>query len=170
MEPLRVAAVQAEPVPGDVAGNAVTAARLVERAAADGARVAVLPELFLPAYHPPTLRADPATDLSADVPGGPIDDARLDPVRAVAGERAVAVVVGAAVRYADGRRTCAAVVAKASCRGCRLTKAWMVSRYTCVCRQDWSGERKVHRSGSTYAEKNTPVSPDSMSRGRSVSP
>jgi predicted amidohydrolase len=110
MEPLRVAAVQAEPVPGDVAGNAVTAARLVDRAAAEGARVAVLPELFLPAYHPPTLRADPTTDLTADAPGGPVEDARLDPVRSVARERAVTVVVGAAVRYADGRRTCAALV------------------------------------------------------------
>ena len=110
MEPLRVAAIQAEPVPGDVAGNAVTAARLVDRAAGEGARVAVLPELFLPAYHPPTLRADPSTDLTADAAGGPIDDARLDPVRAVARERAAVVVVGAAVRYADGRRTCAAVV------------------------------------------------------------
>lgn len=110
MEPLRVAAIQAEPVPGDVAGNAVAAARLVDRAAGEGARVAVLPELFLPAYHPPTLRADPSTDLTADAPGGPIDDARLDPVRTVARERAVVVVVGAAVRYADGRRTCAAVV------------------------------------------------------------
>ncbi|MET8067892.1 nitrilase-related carbon-nitrogen hydrolase, partial [Micromonospora sp. NPDC005313] len=55
--PLTVAAVQAEPVPGDVAGNAGAAARLVGRA--EGARVVVLPELFLPAYHPPTLGADP---------------------------------------------------------------------------------------------------------------
>jgi 5-aminopentanamidase len=110
MEPLRVAAIQAEPVPGDVAGNAVAAARLVDRAADGGARVAVLPELFLPAYHPPTLAADPSTDLTADAPGSPIDDARLDPVRSAARGRAVVVVVGAAVRYADGRRTCAAVL------------------------------------------------------------
>jgi predicted amidohydrolase len=107
---LTVAAVQAEPVPGDVAGNAVAAARLVCRAADAGARLAVLPELFLPAYHPPTLHSRADVDLRAAAPGAVIDDGRLDPVRSAARERAVAVVVGAALRYADGRRGCAAVV------------------------------------------------------------
>ena len=108
--PLTVAAVQAEPVPGDLAGNAATAARLVHRAADAGAAVVVLPELFLPAYHPPTLRADPAgTDLVA-TDGGRIDDPRLEPLRAAARDRRAVVVVGAAVRSAEGRRTCASVV------------------------------------------------------------
>ncbi|WP_262286244.1 carbon-nitrogen hydrolase family protein [Micromonospora sp. MA102] len=101
--PLTVATVQAEPVPGDVAGNAALAARLVVRAA--GARVVVLPELFLPAYHPPTLGADPTgTDVAAD-PEGRVDDARLDPLRAAARDGGASVVIGAAVRHPDRRRT-----------------------------------------------------------------
>jgi predicted amidohydrolase len=108
--PLGVAAVQAEPVPGDVAGNARTAGRLVGRAAEAGARVAVLPELFLPAYHPPTLAADPAgTDVVADH-AGQVADPRLDPLRAAARDHRVVVVIGAAVRHPDGRRTCSALV------------------------------------------------------------
>lgn len=108
--PLPVATVQAEAVPGKVAGNAATAARLVRRAADRGARLVVLPELFLPAYHPPTLRRDPAgTDVVADA-DGLVADVRLDPLRAAARDRGVVVVVGAAVRHPDGRRTCSALV------------------------------------------------------------
>jgi predicted amidohydrolase len=104
-----VAAAQARPTPGDVAGNAALAARLVARAAGGGARLAVLPELFLCAYHPPTLYA--GTD--ADVPAaadGQVDDRRLAPLREAAGEHGVVVVVGAAVRHSDGRRTCSALL------------------------------------------------------------
>jgi predicted amidohydrolase len=112
--PLVVAAVQAEPVPGDLAGNAATAARLVGQAAEAGATVVVLPELFLPAYHPPTLRDDPAgTDVAADGEGR-VDDPRLDPLRAAARDQAVVVVVGAAVRHPDQRRTCSALVVRRS--------------------------------------------------------
>ncbi|SCL24273.1 nitrilase-related carbon-nitrogen hydrolase [Micromonospora inyonensis] len=50
---LTVAAVQADPVPGDVAGNASSAARLVRRAVDSAARLVVLPELFLPATLDP---------------------------------------------------------------------------------------------------------------------
>ncbi|MFI0795135.1 carbon-nitrogen hydrolase family protein [Micromonospora rubida] len=108
--PLTVAAVQADSVPGDLAGNAVAAARLTGRAVSEGARVVVLPELFLPAYHPPTLAADPAgTDLVA-AGDGTVDDARLDPLRAAARDGAAVVVVGAAVRHPDGRRTISALV------------------------------------------------------------
>ncbi|MEN3611135.1 carbon-nitrogen hydrolase family protein [Plantactinospora sp. ZYX-F-223] len=107
---LPVAAVQAEAEPGNVAGNAGSAARLAGRAADDGARVVVLPELFLPAYHPPTLAGDPAgTDVAADH-DGQVADSRLDPLRALARDRRVVVVVGAAVRHPDGRRTCSALV------------------------------------------------------------
>lgn len=107
--PLTVAAVQADPVPGDVARNADSAARLVGRAVDAGARVVVLPELFLPAYHLPMLAADPAgTDVAA-AGDGTVDDARLDPVRAAARDGAAVVLVGAAVRHPDGRRTLSAL-------------------------------------------------------------
>ncbi|SCF03052.1 carbon-nitrogen hydrolase family protein [Micromonospora chokoriensis] len=108
--PLTVATIQATPVPGDVAGNALLAADLVRQAAQRDARVAVLPELFLCAYHPPTLAADPAgTDVAAD-PAGVVADPRLDPLRDAARDVGVTVVVGAAVRHPDGRRTIAALV------------------------------------------------------------
>lgn len=107
---LTVATVQADPVPGDVAGNSVTAARLARQAADSGARVVVLPELFLPAYHPPALGADPAgTDVAAD-PDAVVADPRLDPLRAAATESDAVVVVGAAVRHPDRRRTISALV------------------------------------------------------------
>jgi predicted amidohydrolase len=110
MRPLTVAAIQAEAAPGDVAGNAVRAARLAGSAADLGATLLVLPELFLPAYDPPALRGSPEkTDVAADGEGW-VADARLDPLRAAAAERAAVIVVGAAVRRPDGRRTCAALV------------------------------------------------------------
>ncbi|MFB9239085.1 carbon-nitrogen hydrolase family protein [Plantactinospora siamensis] len=112
--PLTVAAAQAEAVPGDVTGNAGTAARLVATAAAGGARLLVLPELFLPAYHPPTLRADPAgTDVAAG-PDGRVDDPRLAALPRAAAEHGVVAVLGAAVRWPDGRRTCSVLVADPS--------------------------------------------------------
>jgi predicted amidohydrolase len=103
--PLRVAAVQAEPNPGDVAGNVVVAARLAARAAGEGARLIVLPELFVPGYHLGALHADPmGTHLAADEKGR-ISDIRLDPLRAVARDQNAVIVVSAAVRHADARRT-----------------------------------------------------------------
>ncbi len=108
--PLIVAAAQAAAQPGELTGNVVVAARLAVQAADQGATVAVLPELFLPAYHPPVLGADPAaTDLTADGDRR-LADARLDPLREVARDRGMVIVVGAAVRHPDGRRTCSAVV------------------------------------------------------------
>lgn len=100
-QPLTVAAVQACPVPGDVAANARTAARLARTAADQGAALVVLPELFLPAYHPPALRADPHG--TAVTP----DDPRLDPLR----DNGIVLVVGAAVRHRDRRLTCSLLVA-----------------------------------------------------------
>jgi predicted amidohydrolase len=108
--PLRVAAAQAGSVPGDVAGNALSAARLVGRAADAGARVVVLPELFLPAYHPPVLVADPrGCDVRADA-AGTVEDARLDPLRRAASDAAAVVLVGAAVREDDGTRRLATLL------------------------------------------------------------
>ncbi|MEU2615774.1 carbon-nitrogen hydrolase family protein [Micromonospora sp. NPDC007271] len=133
--PLTVAAVQAEPVPGDVAGNAATAARLVGQAA--GARVVVLPELFLPAYHPPTLAADPTgTDVAADG-AGRVADPRLDPLRRAARDGGATVVVGAAVRHPDGRRTISALV---------VDPAGAV-RAAYDKQQLWSGERELFDPG-----------------------
>ncbi|WP_200212663.1 carbon-nitrogen hydrolase family protein [Micromonospora coerulea] len=133
--PLTVAAVQAEPVPGDVAGNAATAARLVGRAA--GARIAVLPELFLPAYHPPTLAADPTgTDLAAAA-DGLVDDPRLDPLRQAARGAGTTVVVGAAVRHPDGRRTIS----------CLVVDTAGVARSAYDKQQIWGGERELFDAG-----------------------
>ncbi|MFI6129297.1 carbon-nitrogen hydrolase family protein [Micromonospora sp. NPDC051141] len=135
MTPLTVAAVQAQPVPGDVAGNARAAARLVGRAA--GARVVVLPELFLPAYHPPTLGADPAgTDVTAG-PDGRVDDVRLDPLRAAARDGGAAVVIGAAVRHPDRRRTISSLVVDPTGT---VTAAYDKQ-------QLWSGERELFDAG-----------------------
>ena len=106
VEPLVVAATQATPVPGAVADNAALGARLVARA--EGARVVVLPELFLSAYHPPTLYASESASVDASAEGV-VDDARLDPLRAAAGEHRAVVVVGASVRFGSGR-TCSALV------------------------------------------------------------
>ncbi|MEU4717121.1 carbon-nitrogen hydrolase family protein [Micromonospora purpureochromogenes] len=135
--PLTVAAVQADPVPGDVPGNARLAAGLAARAAGDGARIAVLPELFLPAYHPPTLAADPAgTDVAA-TGDGVVDDPRLDPLRAAARDHRITLVVGAAVRHPDGRRTISALVADP-------TGAIRVGYDK---QQLWGGERELFDAG-----------------------
>lgn len=103
---LMVAAVQAHAVPGDVAGNATTAARLAKAAAEQDAKVVVLPELFLPAYHPPSLYADPVgTSVAADE-AGLVTDERLDPLR----DNGIVTLVGASVTHPDGRRTCSILV------------------------------------------------------------
>lgn len=110
---LRVAAVQAVAEPGDLAGNAATAARLVGRAAAEGCRVVVLPELFLPGYHPPTLDAEPTRcDVTADETGL-VSDPRLDGLATAATGHGVSVLVGASVRAADDRRYLAALLVTA---------------------------------------------------------
>ncbi|MFJ8206244.1 carbon-nitrogen hydrolase family protein [Micromonospora chalcea] len=133
--PLTVAAVQAQPVPGDVAGNARAAARLVARA--EGARVVVLPELFLPAYHPPTLGADPeGTDVAADADGR-VADPRLDPLRTAAADAGAAVVIGAAVRHPDRRRTISSLVVDPAGT---VTAAYDKQ-------QLWSGERELFDAG-----------------------
>ncbi|MDG4757091.1 carbon-nitrogen hydrolase family protein [Micromonospora sp. WMMD710] len=139
--PLTVATVQATPTPGDVAGNALAAAELVRRADGQGARVAVLPELYLCAYHPPTLAADPAgTDVAAD-PTGAVADPRLDPLRVAAREADVTVLVGAAARHPDGRRTIAALV---------VDRAGAI-RVGYDKQQLWGGERDLFDAGARGA-------------------
>jgi 5-aminopentanamidase len=88
---LRVAAAQAVSVSGDVAANVATAVGLVTTAAERGARVVVLPELFLTGYDPDAWAHEAALAL---------DDDRLDPLRETARARQVVVVASAAVRRA----------------------------------------------------------------------
>lgn len=106
MTTLTVATVQANPVPGDVTRNALSAARLVRQAADRGAQIVVLPELFLPAYHPPALRADPIGTAVAADDDGQVADPRLDPLR----DNGIVTIIGASVSYPDGRRTCSSLV------------------------------------------------------------
>lgn len=101
LRPLRVAAVQAESRAGDVERNVATAVRWVGKAAADGAQIAVLPELFIPGYDPRTLREGAGR---CDVT---VEDRRLLPLAAAARESGVVVIVGASVRKADDARSLA---------------------------------------------------------------
>lgn len=109
LPPLPVAAAQAEASPGDVAANAATAADLVRHGARAGARVVVLPELFLPGYDLATLAADPDRCDVLD----PAGDLRLEPLRTACREAAAVGVVGAAVRR-EGRRTIGVLVVDAT--------------------------------------------------------
>jgi predicted amidohydrolase len=109
---IRVAAAQAESVPGDVAANVATAVPLVSAAADAGAQVVVLPELFLTGYdeaawtHDASLALDPLTGAGhrAEV---------IAPLAAVARARSVVVVVGAAVRRALDESTLSVLVVDA---------------------------------------------------------
>jgi len=112
--PLRVAAIQAEAVPGEVTRNAATVARLLTEAAGQGVRLAVFPELFLTAYHPPVLAAEPVRcDVVAD-DRDEVSDPRLDPVRTAAERTGVVAVFGAAVSRSGGQRRCSTLLAEPS--------------------------------------------------------
>ncbi|MBO3681936.1 carbon-nitrogen hydrolase family protein [Streptomyces sp. NEAU-YJ-81] len=96
---LSIALGQAPSNPGDIAANLDRAAGLVARAAAAGARVLALPELYACGYDPASIAADPAgwslttpPDGSAPLPGTP-----LAPLAAAAREAGVWVLLGAAV-------------------------------------------------------------------------
>lgn len=98
---LRVAAAQSASVPGEVAVNVASAVELVTEAAERGARVVVLPELFLTGYDPDTWTHEAGLEL---------DDPELEPLTDVAAARSVVVVVGAAVRRALDATTLSALV------------------------------------------------------------
>lgn len=89
---LRVAAAQATSAPGEVTANVTTAVSLLDAAAARGARLLVLPELFLTGYDPATW--SPETALTTD-------DRRLAPLRETSARYDVVVVAGVAVRRTD---------------------------------------------------------------------
>jgi predicted amidohydrolase len=93
---LRIAAAQAQPVPGDVAANIARTVELTGLAADRGAKLVVFPEKFLSGYEPDLIAGDPAK-YAFDA-----HDARLEPIRAVCGRRGIAVIVGAATRGASG--------------------------------------------------------------------
>jgi predicted amidohydrolase len=98
---LRVAAAQAESVSGDVDANVATAVSLVDIAAEQGARVVVLPELFLTGYDPAAWVHDNSLVL---------DDDRLGPLTEAARRHSVVVVAGAAVRRALDSSTLSVLV------------------------------------------------------------
>ncbi|MGH3369401.1 MAG: carbon-nitrogen hydrolase family protein [Nocardioidaceae bacterium] len=98
---LRVAAVQAESVAGDVEANVATAVSLVTAAGERGARVVVLPELFLSGYSPETWGLESSVTTS---------DPRLEPLRTTARRHAAVVVTGAAVRRTDDSSTLSLLV------------------------------------------------------------
>jgi predicted amidohydrolase len=98
---LRVAAAQAASVPGDVDANVATAVSLVESAADRGARLVVLPELFLTGYAPEAWSLDTCVT---------VDDPRLAPLAKVTAAHDVVLVAGAAVRRGSDRATLSLLV------------------------------------------------------------
>jgi predicted amidohydrolase len=98
---LRVALVQAAPIPGDVVANAAAAAKtiLAER----DARLVVFPELFLSSYDLALLAAN------ADAWIAPRDP-RLEPVRRACAETGATAVLGGALRAGDDRFIVAPVI------------------------------------------------------------
>ncbi len=102
---LRVAAAQASSDAGDVAANVATARDLVTSAADQGARVVVLPELFLTGYAASVWDHESGLDL---------EDPRLAPLAEVAADRGVVVVTSAAVRRALDETTLSVVLVDAA--------------------------------------------------------
>lgn len=83
-----VAAIQSASVKGDIAGNLTRHLALARQAAAQGARLALFPELSLTGYEPDVAAA---TALRGD-------DARLAPLAALAQSSGMIIVVGAPLR------------------------------------------------------------------------
>jgi predicted amidohydrolase len=108
--PLRLAVVQARAEPGQVALNTCRAASGALRAARQGARLVVLPELHLGGYDLGRAR-ESAVD--ADV-SGVVRDSRLGPLTDVVAAEQLTVLVGAAVRRPDGTLTNSLLVVDAT--------------------------------------------------------
>ncbi|MFY0408695.1 carbon-nitrogen hydrolase family protein [Solicola sp. PLA-1-18] len=106
--PLTVGALQvAVREPGDLAVQAEAAVGFVEQAVARGARLAVLPELYLCGYDLDVVtRPGVALDAAALAGGGlDADDSPLRSLVLASRRHPVAVLAGAAVRHRDGRLT-----------------------------------------------------------------
>jgi predicted amidohydrolase len=94
--PLQIAAAQAQPVCGDVTANIAKTVELTGRAADRGARLVVFPEKFLSGYEPGLIAGNPSEYAFGQ------SDSRLDPIREACHRHAIAAIVGAATRDADG--------------------------------------------------------------------
>ncbi|MBX3439701.1 MAG: carbon-nitrogen hydrolase family protein [Planctomycetaceae bacterium] len=88
MSGFKIAAAQVASIRGDVARNIETHAAAIMTAAVHGVSVLIFPELSLIGYEP---------DLAADLAITP-DDARLNPLAALAGRHQMSIVVGASLR------------------------------------------------------------------------
>ncbi|NIY69400.1 carbon-nitrogen hydrolase family protein [Streptomyces malaysiensis] len=109
---LRVALGQAPSTPGDLPANLDRAAALVGTAAAAGARVLALPELYACGYAPASIAADPDTwSLAAPPTGGaPAPGTPLAALAAAAADAGVWVLLGAAVADPGGGQPCNALL------------------------------------------------------------
>ncbi|ALV53439.1 carbon-nitrogen hydrolase family protein [Streptomyces althioticus] len=105
VRPLRTAVVQNAARPLDVAANAQETAARCERAAAQGARLVVLPELHLTAYDVRGLMDAPASAVLSADGARRVTDRRIAPLADATVRHRVTVVVGAPVRHPDGRLT-----------------------------------------------------------------
>jgi predicted amidohydrolase len=121
---LTVAAGQAACAALDVAANTATAVDLLHRAADQGARLLVLPELWLTGYELPDIAADP--DRRTIAP----DDPRLDPLAAACADTGTTVVVGAPTRATDSGelRISALVLDRAGRRAAQYDKQHVTPR------------------------------------------
>ncbi|WEF35607.1 carbon-nitrogen hydrolase family protein [Pseudoduganella chitinolytica] len=99
MTPVCVAAVQAVVARGDIAANVARHGLLARRAAGEGARLALFPELSLTGYEPA---------LAAQLALRP-DDVRLAPLRDAAASAGIVIVAGAPLANPDGKPHIAAL-------------------------------------------------------------
>lgn len=95
MNELRLALLQCESLPGDVAGNLHRLERACEDAAASGAQLLVTPEMFLTGYN----IGRTASSAFAE----PADGPRVQAVAAIARRHAIAIVFGHPQRDAQGQ-------------------------------------------------------------------
>jgi predicted amidohydrolase len=93
---LRLAAAQAQSVPGDIEANVATVVAMLEAGAGLQLQLLVFPEKFLSGYEPDLIRSDPQRYAL-----GP-QDARLAPILDACRRTGVAAIVGAATRDDDG--------------------------------------------------------------------
>ncbi|CAM3309081.1 carbon-nitrogen hydrolase family protein [Nocardioides dubius] len=99
---MRIAVGQGAALAGDLAANAATAARLATAAADQGAELLVLPEAFLTGYCRAAFEATPPTPAEAA--------SALTPVRRVAREHAISVVLSTPLLRGEARTLSSMVV------------------------------------------------------------